>query len=161
MKKLPVASITTVVAIAFLVLAACASRKEAPDPVKVQEEVAEYRGQEIDLIRSVVLDQERADRLLELLVARDRLIDDHLKEVAEYRERMVELNADYNAQRETFDELAASYNSQRATAQQEYIALSTAMKNETTANEWKKISKFQLKRLNPRRLIYSQASGGG
>ena len=42
-------------ALVVLVLAACASRKEAPDPAAVQEQIAEYRVQEIDLVRSTVL----------------------------------------------------------------------------------------------------------
>lgn len=147
-------------AISILLLPACASRKEAPDPVKVQEQIAEYRSQELELVRSTVSDQERADRLIDLLAERDRLIADHREEISSYREKMSALNADYNAERESFDALMADYNSQRATAQREYIALIEAMKKETTAREWKPISRFQLKRLNARNLTYSQLSGG-
>ena len=150
----------TITAISVLLLPACASRKEAPDPVKVQEEIAEYRNQELDLVRSTVLDSERADRLIDLLADRDRLISDHIKEISAYREKMSALNADYNAQRESFDVLMTSYNGQRATAQREFVALIEAMKKETTVEEWKKISRYQLKRLNPRKLAYNQPSGG-
>ena len=146
--------------ISFLFLPACASRKEAPDPVKVQEQIAEHRNQELGLIQSTVLDQERAERLIDLLADRDRLIADHSKEVSAYREKMSALNADYNAQRESFDALMTSYNSQRATAHRDFVALIEAMKKETTVEEWKTISKYQLKRLNPRKLTYSQLSGG-
>ncbi len=160
MKKILFAITATLAAISFLLLPACASRKEAPDPVKVQEQIAEYRNQELDLVRSTILDQERADRLIDLLADRDRLISDHTKEISSYREKMYALNTDYNAQRESFDVLMTCYNSQRATAQREYVALIEAMKKETTAEEWKKISKFQLKRLNARKLTYGQLSGG-
>ncbi len=150
----------TITAISVLLLAACASHKEAPDPVKVQEEIAEYRNQELDLVRSTVLDSVRADRLIDLLADRDRLISDHIDEINAYRKKMTALNADYNAQRESFDILMTSYNGQRATAQREFVALIEAMKKETTVEEWKKISRYQLKRLNPRKLAYSQPSRG-
>lgn len=152
--------ISTIAATSLLLLPACASRKDAPDPIKVQEEIAEYRNQELELVRSTVPDQERADRIIELLGERDRLISDHTKEISAYREQMSALNADYNSERESFDMLMTSYNSQRDTAQKEFIALLEALKKETTAEEWKIISKYQLKRLNPRKLSYGQASGG-
>ena len=70
------------------------------------------------------------------------------------------LNADYNAERERFDMLMTSYNGQRAVAQKEFVALLAAMKAETTAEEWKIFSKYQLKKLHPRKLSYGQATGG-
>ena len=150
-----------IAAIAILLLPACALRKDAPDPAKVQEQIAEYRNQELDLVRSTVLDPERAGRLIDLLADRDRLTSDSAKEVAEYRERMTALNADYDSTRESFDELFASYNSRRKSLQIEIVALIEAMNKETTAEEWKVISKYQLKRLHPRNLSYAQPSAGG
>jgi predicted secreted protein len=147
-------------AISILFLPACASRKDAPDPVKVQEEIAEYRNQELELVRSTVSDHDRANRLIQLLGERDRLASDHAKEISEYRKQMSALNADYNAERESFDMLMTSYNRRRETAQKEFVALIEAMKKETTAEEWKIISKYQLKRLHPRELSYGQASEG-
>ena len=147
-------------AILVLVLAACASRKEAPDPVAVQEQIAEYRAQEIDLVRATVLDGDRADILVALLGERDRLISDHVKEISVHRKEMAALNADYDAERESFDARLNEYNKQRESAQREIVALIAAMKNETTADEWKILSKYQLKRLNPRQTGYRQATGG-
>ena len=152
--------VAIIASISFLLLPACASRNEAPDPIKVQEEIAEYRNQELELVRITVADHDRADRLIQLLGERDRLISDHTKEINVYREQISALNADYNAKREIFDTLMAGYNNQRATAQKELIALIGAMKKETKAEEWKIISKFQLKRLHPRQLSYGQASQG-
>ena len=134
-------------AIALLQFSACASRKEAPDPVKVQEEIAEYRNQELELVRATIPDSERANRLIRLLGERDKLISDSTKIINEYRERMSQLNADYNADRESFETLVANYNSQRAAAQKKFTALIGTMKVETNPEEWKVISKFQLKRL--------------
>ena len=147
-------------ALVVLVLAACASRKEAPDPVAVQEQIAEYRAQEIDLVRSTVLDADRAKRLITLLDERDRLISDHVQEIIAHRKEISALNADYNSERESFDVLLKKYNKQRESAQREIVALIAAMKKETTADEWKVISKYQIKRLNPRQTGYQQVSGG-
>ena len=147
-------------AIVLLQFSACASRKEAPDPVKVQEEIAEYRNQELELVRATIPDSERANRLIRLLGERDKLISDSTKIINEYRERMSQLNADYNADRESFETLVASYNSQRAATQEKFTALIGTMKMETKPEEWKVISKFQLKRLHPRQLTYGQAAAG-
>ena len=149
-----------IIAIVALVLAACASRKEAPDPAAVQEQVAEYRAAEIDLIRSTVLDDYRADRLIALLGERDRLISEHVSEIIAYRKEMSALNADYDAERESFDVLLNNYNKQRESAQREFVALIATMKEETTVDEWKVISKYQLKRIDPRQTGYRKVQGG-
>ena len=153
-----IAIVITVIVV--FVLAACVSRNEAPDPVAVQEQIAEYRAREIDLVRSTVLDTGRAERLVALLGERDRLISRHVKEINAYREEISALNADYDAQRESFDVLLNQYNKQRTAAQQEIITLLATMKKETTVDEWKILSKFQLKRLDPRQTGYRQTQGG-
>ena len=160
MKSTNTVSVAILMAITVLQLSACSSSKEAPDPAAVREQIADYRAQETDLVRSTVLDDDRADRLIALTDQRDRLISDHVNEVIAYRKEISALNADYNAQRESFSELLSSYNSQRETAQREIVALIADMKKQTTADEWKIISKFQLKRLNPRQIGYSQVSRG-
>ncbi len=160
MNKILITLTATLAAVSFLLLPACASRKEAPDPVKVQEQIAEYRSQELDLVRSTVLDEERAGRLIDLLADRDRMIANHRKVIETYRGEMTALNADYNARRESFNLLMTGYNDQRASAQKEFVSLIEAMKKTTTSKEWKTISKYQLKRLDPRELTYSQPSGG-
>ena len=147
-------------ALVVLVMAACASRKEAPDPAAVQEQIAEYRVQEIDLVRSTVLDDDRAHRLIVLLGERDQLISDHVQEIIAHRKEISALNANYDAKRESFDMQLNKYNKQRESAQREIVALIAAMKRETTVDEWKVISKYQLKRLNLRQTGYQQASGG-
>lgn len=160
MRKILSSFIAAFAAMLFLVLSACASQKEPADPVKEQAQITESRNKERALIQSTVADQQRAGRVIELLADRDRLIADHAQEVNAYRERMVALNADYTAQRDSFDALIASYNRQRANAQRDLFALIEAMKQETTVEEWKVISAYQLKALDPRKLIYSQVSGG-
>ena len=143
-----------------LILAACASRKEAPDPAAVQEQIAEYRAQEIDLVRSTVLDDDRADRLIALLGKRDQLVSDHVQEITTHRKEIAALNANYDAERESFDVLLKNYNKQRESAQRKFVELIAAMKKETTVDEWKVISKYQIKKLDPRQTGYRQVQGG-
>jgi hypothetical protein len=160
MKKITIYLTVILSTISLLLLPACASNKEAPDPVKMQEEIAEYRSQERELVRSTVLDEGRAERLIDLLADRDRLIADNGEMIDTHRKKLTALNADYNASRESLDAQVNSFNDQRATAQQEFISVVKAMKQETTAEEWKTISKYQIKRLEPRKLTYNRPSGG-
>ena len=142
-------------------LASCATLTQPPDPAKVQAQIAEAREQEIELVRATVADAERAERLLELLAERDRLVAEHAKSVIEHRQKIATLTADYDARREDFEALLADFNRQRASAQKETIDLVAAMKATTTPDEWKTISRFQLKRLEPRKLVYGAAAQGG
>jgi len=143
----------------ILLMPACASRNEALDPVLVQKEIAQYRAQEIDLVRSTVLDRERAERLIELLGKRDQLVSDSVEKIHAYRKEMAALNVDYHAKRASFDMLMANFNHQREVAQHKFVALIETMKKAMTASEWKIISRFQLKRQHPRELTYGQQSG--
>jgi hypothetical protein len=149
------------VAVVALGLLSCASLMQPPDPVKVQRQIAEAREQEIELVRATVADPERAQRLLGLLAERDRLVEEHARRVVEHREKIALLAADYDARREDFEVLLARFNKQRESAQRETVDLVAAMKAATTAEEWKVISRFQLKRLEPRKLVYSTAAQGG
>ena len=148
-------------AILVATLLSCASLRQPRDPVEIQAQIAEAREQEIELVRATVADPERAERLLELLAERDRLAAEHAKRVIEHRQKIATLTADYDARREDFDALLAHFNRQRASAQKETIDLVAAMKATTTADEWKVISRFHLKRLEPRKLVYSAAARGG
>lgn len=152
--------ITIVAILALILFSSCAGLRQPPDPAKVKAQIAEYRQQEIELVRSTVSDPVRAERLLELLGERDRLVDEHAKRVIEHRKKMALLAADYDASREEFEVLLAGFNRQRAAAQRETIDLVAAMKAATTADEWKAISRFQLKRLHPRQLVYGPAAQG-
>ena len=160
MKTVLIAMAAALSLLVISLLPACASRNEAPDPIKIQEQIAEYRLQELELVRQTVLDDERADRLIHLISERDKLIASIAKEVGAYRTQISELNADYNADRKSFDVLIANNNSRRAVVRTELVDLIGAMKRETTAEEWKAISKFQVKRLNLRSLAYSQTDAG-
>ena len=149
------------IAVLAVALLSCANLTQPPDPAEVQAQIAEAREQEIELVRATVADPERAERLLELLAERDRLVQEHAKRVIEHREKIAVLTADYDARREDFEALLADFNRQRASAQKETIDLVAAMKAATTADEWKVISRFQLKRLEPRKLVYGAAAQGG
>jgi hypothetical protein len=144
-----------------VLLASCATLTQPPDPGKVQAQIAEAREQEIELVLATVADPVRAERFVELLRERDRLVEQHARGLVAYREKIAALTADYDARREDFEALLADFNRQRESAQQETIDLVAAMKGATTPDEWKTISRFQLKRLDPRKLIYGSAARGG
>ncbi len=144
----------------LVLLASCATLEQPPDPVKLQAQIAEAREQEIELVLATVADPLRAERFVELLRERDRLVEQHAVRLLAYREKMAALTADYDASREDFEALLAEFNRQRESAQQEIIDLVASMKGATTADEWKSISRFQLKRLDPRKLVYGTAARG-
>ena len=144
-----------------VLLASCATLTQPPDPAKVQAQIAESRAQEIELVRATVADPVRAERFVELLRKRDRLVEEHAGRLIAYRKKVAALTADYDARREEFDSLLADFNRQRESAQQETIDLVAAMKGATTADEWKTISRFQLKQLDPRKLVYGTVARGG
>ena len=160
MKTGLIAIVAALFATLILLLPGCSSRNEAPDPVAVEEEIAGHRDQELELVRTTITDPERAERFVGLLSQRDQLVAEFTKEVQQYRAKMAKLNANYDAERESFESLIAGFNSRRMVAQNEFIDLAVAMKRETTPEEWKAISKFQLKRLNARSLVYGQAAAG-
>ena len=141
-------------------LASCATLGQPPDPAKVQAQIAKAHDQEIELVRVTVADPVRAERLLDLLRERDRLVEDHAGRLLAYRQKLADLTEDYDTRREDLEALLADFNRQREAAQQETIDLVAAMKEVTTADEWKTISRFQLKRLDPRKLIYGSAARG-
>lgn len=155
------AGMLPVTLVGLVLLASCATLTRAPDPGKVQAQIAEAREQELALVRATVVDPGRAERFIELLVERDRLVEEHARLLAAHREKMAVLAADYDARREDFEALLTDFNRQRAVAQKETIDLVAAMKAATTADEWETISKFQLKRLELRKLVYGAVSQGG
>jgi hypothetical protein len=161
MKILAGFSLATAASLAVILLVSCATLGQPPDPAKVQAQIAEAREREFELVHDTVADAERAERFVELLRERDRLLEQHARLLVAHRENMAALTANYDARREDFEALLADFNRQRAAAQKETIDLVAAMKAATTADEWKTISRFQLKRLEPRKLVYGAAAQGG
>lgn len=146
--------------IASAVIAGCASLKQAPDPAKIERQVAAARAEERALVRSTIDDAERAERFIELLSRRDQILARCVEEISAHRRKMAALTADYDTEREEFEALLDDFNGRRASAQAELIDLGLAMKQATTVDEWRKISRFQLKRLNPRELVYRGTGSG-
>ena len=89
-----------------------------------------------------------------------RIIAAHAEAVGAYRGRMRALNADYDTTTEQLAAAVTEYNEQRFGLQTELAELIAEMKAATTAEEWKAIAKYQLKKLEPRELIYGPAGGG-
>jgi hypothetical protein len=151
--------LVAVLALALLA-PACALRKGPPDPAKVQQRISAARDGELVLVERTVQDAERAERLVELLAERDRVVSTHAESVVAYRERMRTLNADYDTPPEQLAEAVAAYNAERHRSQTELAELIAEMKAATTAEEWKAIAKYQLKKLDPRELVHGPPGGG-
>ena len=161
MKKIIGFVLVIAVSFVLVLLASCAALRQPPDPAEVQAQIAESREQETELVRATVMDPARAERFVGLLRERDLLVEEHARRLIEYRRKVATLSADYDARREDFEALFADFNRQRESAQKETVDLVVAMKEATTADEWKTISRFQLKRLDPRKLVYGTAARGG
>lgn len=149
-----------VAAVAVLSIAACTGQKTAPDPAQIEEEIAAAKVEELELVRSTIADPERKARLIGLLAERDRVMTAAAERVAAHKEQVARLDADYDAERADFEAVLADYNRSRADLQKELVDLIVAMKQTTTAEEWKSISAFQLKRLNLQQLAYGGPAGG-
>lgn len=120
----------------------------------------EARETERELVHRTIESPERAMRFISLLDQRDQLINNQIEAVNHYRQQMKNLNIDYTADRKSFEKAVAAFNKNRVQQQRLWVELIVAMKKETTAKEWKKITKFQLKHLNARELSYQQTVEG-
>ncbi|MDH3762552.1 MAG: hypothetical protein OEU50_16340 [Gammaproteobacteria bacterium] len=127
--------------------------KEPPDQ-------AQLRADEITLVQATVAEPARVERLLALLDERDRLIEETVTMLREYKREIKALNADFDAQRDVVVEIIDYYNRERALKQLRFIDLIAQMKSATTAEEWALIADFQLQNLNPRQLVYQPLAGG-
>lgn len=143
-----------------VVLPGCSLRKGPPDPAQVQRKVEAAKDAERSLIERTIQDADRSGRLLELLGERDRIVAAHVDAVVAYRGQMRTLNANYDTTAEQLSEAVAEYNTQRQGLQTELAELIEAMKAQTTVAEWKAIAKYQIKKLEPRELVYGPAGGG-
>lgn len=150
-----VVRIGTAIALAFVFsMAACSFRSAPPDPAQLEQQIADAKVEELDLARATITDQERASQYIELLGARDQLLDRLVDDVSQHRDAMVRLNADYYAERSEFEALLADYNQKRAAAQRSLVDLISKMKQTTTDDEWRVMSRFQAGRLDVRQMAY-------
>ena len=149
----------TAVFCVVLLLNSCSLFNRESDPVKVEQQLAQALEGERELVQSVITDEERADRFIALIDARGRLAREQTEATKQQRDRIAAISTDYQTTREDFAAAFRAYNGARENNQREYLAVVAAMKDMTTAEEWKVISKFQLKSLNPRQLAYKDIGG--
>ena len=143
---------------AFIVLTGavgCASRSQAPDPDELQAKIESTNADYRKLIASEISDPARAKTFAALSDERDRLISKHAKVVQHYSTTMRKINSDYSSSREDFEQLVRDYNRDRRAHQVGFLELIDQMKAVTTEKEWKTLSKFELKELNPRTMSYT------
>jgi len=137
---------------AFFIGVAVGCAKQTPGP-------AQLRADETTLVQSTMTDPARAERLLALLDERDRLIEETIEMLQQYRRELRAINADYDARREIIIEMVDQYNLDRAQKQLRFIDLITKMKATTTADEWKVIAEFQLDNFKARQLVFGRVKG--
>ena len=140
---------------ALTIAIGCASRSHAPNPDEAQARIEATHAELRELIASEIDDPERAKMFAALSDERDSLIERHFGIVQRYSTTMKKLNADYSATREDFENLIQDYNRDRRASQAEFVELIGKMKATTTEDEWKKLAKFELRKLNPRTMAYS------
>jgi len=146
-------------AIALSSVFGCASR-EAPTAAEIEKAISEARTEEVVLVRSTVADEGRADRVIALLQERDQVMNRYVTVLKQYSDDILQMNADYAVTRDQLEEKMTSYHADRTMLQKDFVDLIDAIKKETTADEWKSLAKYQLKKLNPRTLAYQQSTAG-
>ncbi len=122
-------------------------------------DLAEARAQEKSLVIDTIVDTSRSEVFLQLLSERDLLLDEQIVVTREHIERIETLTKDYHATRADFADLFDGYNTARTANQRRYVEIISAMKNATTREEWKAISKYQLKYLEARAMVYQSKVG--
>ena len=150
----------SILALIMVLLGGCDLSGQALDPEKIQQQIAVYREQEQATVRTTIADPVRAEQFLVLIGERDELIVRSTESINTYRDRMAALNANFHAERDDFETLVASFIDQREETQRRFVEIAARMKAATTADEWKEISKFQLKRLDTRQLVYAPVGTG-
>jgi len=148
-------SVTPLAVIALTLLVGCASKSKALDPDELQANMAESQAEFRELIAREIDDPARAKLFAALADERDSLVSRHSAYVQSYSRSLKKLNSDYSATREDFDNLIETYNTERRSSQAEFLDLIGRMKAATTEKEWKKLAKFELKKLNPPAMTYS------
>jgi hypothetical protein len=156
LKKKPLSYI--LVTAILMTTASCGFRSTATDPAALEAHFETVRLEERELITKIVEDPQRTRTLFTLLDERDQKVAEHAATVLAYIDNMRTLNADYDAPQADFEQLFASYRANRQTYQKDLVNIVQKMKANTTAKEWKRLAKFQLDELNPRRM--TQPSGG-
>lgn len=142
------------------ILCTCSLLPQTHKASETDEQYEVYRNQEIELVKKTIRDPARYERFLQLMSERDQLVSDAINLISGYRQKMWELNSDYDTPKESFYAFVAEYNEQREVSNLAFVAIFSAMKDQTTAEEWETISGFQQKRLKQRQLIYGEASEG-
>jgi hypothetical protein len=133
---------------------ACATFTEITASRQGDQTSSTAHSEELRLVGDIIKDADRAEQFLRLITERDRLIDIYSAEVEEHRSRMSALNSNYRAERKDFEVLLTNYHRKRVDSQQELVNLIDAMKQLTTPDEWKEISRFQIRHFNPRHMTY-------
>jgi hypothetical protein len=138
----------------LLVALGCASGPKPVDPEALQAKIQASETEFRELATSTIEDPGRAREFIRLLDERNELIAGHARTVRQYAESLKVLNADYDASREEIERVILKYDNDRRLMQSRFVGFMTRMKAITMESEWKELSKFEMKELNPQALTY-------
>jgi hypothetical protein len=150
----PTRAMRTVLIILLLSISASSCSVFKGDEFPLAADLAEVREQERLLVSETIVDANRSEAFFLLLARRDELLEEQLIVTRQHIERIEVLTKNYKSSRSDFDALFAEYNVARSVNQRGYIEIIGKMKITTTSQEWKVISKYQLKYLEARSLVY-------
>ncbi len=121
----------------MIVISGCSKVGVKDDAFKGESVVAEKRS----LIQKHISDPAKQAQLLTIVDEVEKLLREFSRESSDYRKRIQTLTADYDAGREEFKGAVSDFNHKAETVLKKLAAHSIAMRELTTPEEWKKISK--------------------
>jgi len=123
------------VMMALSISAACSSQSKRPPPL-------ENIGPRWDEhVAKAIHDPARAQSVRDLGRRLIELQDALTNDMEELNRQAAELNANYEASREEFARLVVAFDAKRAEALQQYREVLFAMRGQTSADEWKLLTK--------------------
>lgn len=125
-----------------------------------EEQIAELRVRERELIVATISDDEREQAFLALLDEREGLIDRQIVLLQKHAASLRALNADYRSGRDQYSEIFADFNRERVAVQRDFVRVIAGMKELSTTQEWEVIVDYQLQYMNARRLSFQRAFRG-
>ena len=119
------------------VISGCSKKSIPDDAFRGESVLAEKRVR----IQKHISDSAKQAQLLAIVDEGEKLLREFSQESSDYRERIQTLTADYDAGREDFEGAVSNFNDKAETLLKKLADQGVAMRELTTPEEWKKISK--------------------
>ena len=119
------------------IISGCLKKSVNGDAFKGESVIAEKRS----LIQKHISEPVKQAQLLKIVDEGEKMLREFSQESSDYRERLQTLTADYDASQEDFKGAVSDFNNKAETLLKNLLAQSMSMRELTTPEEWKKISK--------------------